>query len=192
MSMPLVLDAPLKATRRCLASFRKARSGLAALEFALILPVMLTVYVGGVEVNDAVAIRRKVSHATSTFADLAAQASATVTATELADYFRAASAILGPYDTSLMKATVIGVALDANSKATVAWSQAYNGATCPAKGSAVTIPANLASANGFLVMVNGSYAFTPRMGYVLTGTFNMTDKVIQQPRLGHALTGPTC
>jgi hypothetical protein len=41
-------------------------------------------------------------------------------------------------------------------------------------------------------MADASYAFTPKLGYVLTGTFNMTDKVIAQPRLGRALTGPTC
>ncbi len=192
MRMSSSITRPVRATGRRLGAFLNARSGLAALEFALILPAMLVLYVGGVEVNDAISIRRKVSHATSTFADLGAQASATVTATDLADYFKAASAILSPYDTSLLKATVVGVAIDANGKATVAWSQSYNGATCPAKGSSVTIPASLAVANGFLVMADVSYAFTPKLGYVLTGTFNMTDKVIAQPRLGRALTGPTC
>ncbi len=192
MQMPRLLATTMRLSRRHLVPFVEARSGLAALEFALILPAMLVIYIGGVEVNDAVSIRRKVNHATSTFGDLAAQSSATVSATDLADYFKAASAILGPYDTTLFKSAVIGVALDSNAKATVAWAQAYNGAACPAKGSAVTLPAKLATANTFLVMVNSSYVYTPKIGYVLTGSYTMNDSVVQQPRLGYALTGPTC
>ena len=172
--------------------FLRSTSGLAALEFALILPMMLTLYVGGVEVNDAVSIKRKLNHATAAMADLAAQSSQTLTAASVADIFTAGQSVLEPYETSLMKATVVGVTMDANKKATVAWARSYNGAACPAKGGAAAVPANLAVANGFLVMVNASYAFTPKIGYVLTGTFNMNDSILQQPRLGKAITGPTC
>lgn len=175
-----------------LGRFLEARSGLAALEFALILPAMLVLYVGGVEVNDAVSVKRKLNHSSSAIADLAGQSSATLTSANVDDIVKAGNAILEPYDTTLLKTAVVGVAIDADKKATVAWAKAYNGAACPAKGSAVTVPANLATANGFLVMVDASYAFTPKIGYVLTGTFDLSDRIFQQPRIGKAVSGPSC
>ncbi|SHG96188.1 Flp pilus assembly protein TadG [Kaistia soli DSM 19436] len=179
-------------TRLHRSRFLQSASGLAALEFALILPMMLTLYIGGVEVNDAVSIKRKLNHATAAMADLVAQSSQNLSAASVADIFGAGKSIVEPYEKALLKATVIGVSMDANKKATVAWAQAFNGATCPAKGGTVSVPANLAVANGFLVMVDASYAFTPKIGYVLTGTFDMKDSILQQPRLGKAITGPTC
>lgn len=192
--MQIAVPNPVAAilARRHRSRFLRSTSGLAALEFALILPMMLTLYIGGVEVNDAVSIKRKLNHATAAMADLVAQSSQNLSAGSVADIFSAGKSIVEPYETSLLKATVIGVTMDANKKATIAWAQAYNGAACPAKGSAVTIPANLAVANGFLVMVDASYAFTPKIGYVLTGTFSMKDSILQQPRLGKAITGPSC
>lgn len=182
----------VRPTRSLLARFRAARSGLAALEFALILPMMLVLYVGGVEVNDAISIRRKLNHAASTLADLAAQSNATVTAAALSDLFYAGNAVMKPYDSAKLKPVIAGVAIDDKGKATIAWAKSANGATCPAKGSAASIPASLATPNSFLIMVDASYAFTPKIGYVLTGTYNMDERVYQQPRIGKAISGPDC
>ena len=49
------------------------RCGLAAVEFALILPVMLTLYFGGVEVTNMLVANRRVTSVAYTAADLAAQ-----------------------------------------------------------------------------------------------------------------------
>ena len=46
---------------RGLARFGKARGGLAAVEFAMLLPIMMTLYLGCVEITTAVATQRKVT-----------------------------------------------------------------------------------------------------------------------------------
>lgn len=179
---------PLASVRR----FARAKSGMAALEFALILPVMLVLYVGGVEVTDGLSAKRKVSHAASAISDLVAQDTAVANTAEMQDIFEAGSAILTPFSDAPLKVTVTAITMDANKKATVSWAQTLHGATCPAKGSAVDVPAALQAANGFLVLVKAEYAYTPMIGYVLPKSITIHDQLYQAPRSGKAITGPSC
>ncbi|MBB3932653.1 Flp pilus assembly protein TadG [Kaistia hirudinis] len=175
-----------------LRSFRADSSGIAALEFALILPVMLVLYLGGIEVTDGLMLKRKVSHTASAIADLVAQDTAIASTAEMQDIFNAGTTILSPYTTSKLKVSVVAISMDASKKATVSWSQTFNGGSCAAKGSVVTVPADLQSANGFLVRVTTEYAYTPDFGYVLTGTIPLKERFYQAPRSGKAITGPSC
>ena len=81
--------------RRGLA-FRAATAGVAATEFALILPIMITAYIGVVDVTQAIIARRRVDVLVRTLADLTAQSSA-VTTPELSDVLSAAQIVLAPF-----------------------------------------------------------------------------------------------
>jgi Flp pilus assembly protein TadG len=172
--------------------FPRAKSGVAALEFALILPLMLSIYLGSVEVTDGLSVKRKLSHAASAISDLVAQDTAIANTAEMQDIFDAGTAILSPFSATSMKMTVTAITMDATKKATVSWAQTLNGATCPAKGSAVTVPADLQSANGFLILVRAEYPYKPTIGYVLSGTIDIKDQLYQAPRSGKAIPGPSC
>ena len=155
--------------------------GLAAVEFALILPIMLALLFGAVELGDALTIDRKVNLVTSTLADLVAQTK-TITDTDMANIFSAATAIMTPYGTTSLKMKVSGINIDANSNATVSWGYAQND-TALAKGSSVTVPAALAQPSTFLVFSEAHYPYAPTVGYVMTGTYDLTDKFYLNPRL---------
>ena len=96
--------------RRIGRRFRRDRSAIAAVEFALILPIMLTLYFGIVEVGDALVVDRKVTHVTSTICDLVAQ-SKTVSTNDMTNFMDASQAVIYPYDTSLLKIVVSQVAM---------------------------------------------------------------------------------
>ena len=172
--------------------FAGARKGIATLEFALILPVMLTLYLGAVEVTDGLSVSRRVSHATSAISDLVAQDTDIANTAEMTDIFDAASAILSPFSQTPLKVTVTAITMDSDKKATVAWGQTLHGATCPTKGSTVTVPDEFKSANGFLIRVQAEYAYKPTIGYVLPSTINISNGLYQAPRSGKAITGPSC
>ena len=55
--------------------FAQDRRGVSAVEFAMLLPLMLTLYLGTVEISQGVGIDRKVTLTTRTVADLASQVS---------------------------------------------------------------------------------------------------------------------
>jgi Flp pilus assembly protein TadG len=79
--------------------FRSDKRGVSAVEFALILPVMLLLYAGTVEISEALSVDRKVNQLSATVGDLVAQRM-TMNTTEINNIFDAATAIMEPYDTS--------------------------------------------------------------------------------------------
>src|SRR3954467_11498234 len=131
--------------RRPLCHFQHDERGGSAVEFAMLLPLMITLYLGGVEVSSAIAVDRKVTLVARTLGDLVAQAT-TVTATDMTNILNAATTVVQPYSSSLIKVTVSSVAIDANGVAKVAWSDTKNG-TARAAGSTVTLPAALNTAS---------------------------------------------
>ena len=157
------------------------RSGVSAVEFALILPIMLTLYLGGNEIGTALTISRKVTHVTSSLSDLAAQ-SKTITNTDMTNILNAASAVVAPYKVANLKVTVSSVKVDANKVATVAWSDALN-TTARSRGSSVTLPASLLVASSTVIWAEAQYSYTPAIGYMITGTMKLSDQLYMKPRI---------
>jgi Flp pilus assembly protein TadG len=174
-----------------LLSFRRLiadLSGVSAVEFALILPVMLTLYLGGIQISDALSISRKVTHVASSLGDLVSQ-SKTISDTDMDNILDAAGGILAPYSASTLKMKIYGVKIDANLKATVCWGDGRN-ATAPSKGSTVTLPAAVTQKNTFVVVAEVHYDYKPSIGYALTGTFDLNDKFYLRPRLSDTVVRP--
>ena len=67
--------APRYPPAAALARFAQDRRGVSAVEFAMLLPLMVTLYLGTVEISQGVGIDRKVTLTTRTVADLASQVS---------------------------------------------------------------------------------------------------------------------
>ena len=73
----------------------KCESGLAATEFALVLPIMVLMFFGLAEGSDALSADRRVSIAVNTMADLVAQ-STTLSSNDAVDLFTGVERILEP------------------------------------------------------------------------------------------------
>jgi Flp pilus assembly protein TadG len=155
--------------------------GVSAVEFAMLLPLMLTLYLGGVEISQGVSIDRKVTLTTRTIADLASQV-ASINNASMTNMLNATTAVMSPYSTANLKVTVSSVTIDANGVAKIAWSDTFQG-TKRAVGSTVTLPAALNVANTSLIWSEVSYSYTPTIGYVVTGTLNLNDQIWMRPRL---------
>jgi hypothetical protein len=113
-----------------------------------------------------------------------------------------ASSIIAPYPVSggsgsLMTVTVSEISSDANGNLTLRWSQSYNGASFgPGRTNLtnLTMPTSLNGAAANVNNPNGqndnvsfilgevTYAYTPNMGYAITGTVTLADSVYIFPR----------
>jgi Flp pilus assembly protein TadG len=164
-------------------SFLRERNGVSAVEFALLLPVMLTLYLGGTEITQAITIKRKTTMVTRTIGDLVAQTS-TISNAQMLNLLNATSAVVAPYPVSNLKIVVSSVAIDAGGAARVVWSDATANATARAENSTVTLPTGLnAFPNTTVIWTEASYTYTPPIGYVITGDMNLSDKMYLRPRL---------
>lgn len=156
------------------------RRGAAAVEFAIIAPVMLTTFFGIAEVSQGVALDRKVVQTARSLSDLVAQSTA-VNSADMTNIFNAAAAILTPYSTAPLHAKVSAVDIDANGIAKVKWSKALN-STERAVGSTVTLPPALVMPNSQLIWSEISYDYKPAVGYFITGMLNLSDQFFARPR----------
>jgi Flp pilus assembly protein TadG len=171
---------------RRLVSFARDHRGISAVEFAMILPLMVTMYLGVTEVSRGVAIDRKVTLTTRTMADLASRVTS-INNADMSSLLNASSAVIAPYQASPLKIVLSAVSIDANGVAKVAWSDALNG-TARSVGSTVTLPTVLNVANTQLIWSEVSYTYNPTFGYVLTGNINLSDQIYMRPRLSDAIT----
>jgi Flp pilus assembly protein TadG len=162
------------------------RQGTSVVEFAMILPILLTFYLGTVEISQGIGIDRKVTLTARTAADLAAQVSS-INNADMANLLAASSAVIAPYDAAPLKVTVSLVSVDASGNAKVTWSDTLNG-TKRAVGSSVTLPSALKVPNSALVWSEVSYAYKPTVGYVITGTLSLSDQIFMRPRLSDQIT----
>jgi Flp pilus assembly protein TadG len=168
-----------------LARLRRDQTGVSAVEFAMLLPLMLTLYLGAVEVSQAVAIDRKVTLTARTVADLASQVSSLDTS-GMSNVLNASAQVIMPYDSTKMKVTLSEVTIDNNNNATITWSCSVNG-TKRSIGSSVTLPAALNVANTSLIWGETSYTYKPVIGYVVTGVLNLKDQIYMRPRVSNTV-----
>jgi len=171
---------------RRVADFLGDRRGLSAVEFALLLPLMLTLYLGGVEVSNGVAANRKVAITARTVSDLAARMS-TIYNADMTNILGASSAVIAPYSLANLQVTVSEVNIDAKGNATIAWSDSLNG-TAHIVGEIMTIPTALAVPNTALILGEVQYNYNPTFGYVLTGTMALKGQMYMAPRLSSTVT----
>jgi len=164
------------AARRFIAECR----GISAVEFAALLPVILTLYLGTVETSQGVAAARKVKLTAHTLATVATQYT-DITDADMSNILNAGAAIMAPYPSTPLQETVSEIAINAEGQATVVWSDTLGG-TALTVGQSVTVPASLVVPNTYLVLAQVQYLYNPTYGYVLTGTVTLSDQIFMQPR----------
>jgi Flp pilus assembly protein TadG len=172
----------MNATRlvRRIARLVDDRRGVSAVEFAMLLPVMMTLCLGSVEATQGIAASRKVTLTAHALADLASQYT-DITNAGMSNILAAGSAIVAPYSAANLQEVVSEIAIDAQGNATVVWSDTLNG-TALTVGLSVSVPSSLAVPNSYLVLAQVQYSYNPSYGYVMTGTLTLHDQIYMRPR----------
>lgn len=164
-------------------------SGAAAVEFALVLPILIAFYLGLNEVQPGLSIKRKLELATRTLADLTTR-SAKVTTDDLKNIFGAAAAVMRPYGnagTTQMVISSIGVTKSASGSGytgTVKWSCNWPSGTPSGAGNlqkrtgSYPVPSSFQNdSTSSFILVETQYPYTPNIGYTIFGTITLQDSV---------------
>lgn len=181
-------DMPKAATggflRAKLKAFGLATSGVAAVEFAMILPVLLTMYLGMVEVTKGVTTNRKVTLLSRTVADLTAQA-AELSDTARNNIFDASSYVLQPGDPAGAKMLMVSVYVDSDGKPAICWAEQRGGMTIPTDVASLNLPAGLLIKNTSLIVGKAELPYNPaakliNVSYTLSETSYMRPRISTQ------------
>ncbi len=153
--------------------FATCSKGMAAVEFAMIAPIMLTLFIGVTELAQAITAERRMSQVMSTTADIVARQNS-VTTDNLASYMSMVEPIMAPYSNDGLRMTIASVYAPAAAPTTnlVCWSYLHNSgavAITDGQASTIAIPADLLTSGGSSVIaVEVSYSYTPLIVFVKT------------------------
>jgi Flp pilus assembly protein TadG len=179
-------------------------SGVAAIEFAMIVPIMLVLFFGTVIFSSGVAVDRKVTLMARTFSDLVSQ-NISVSSVQLQNFFNADVAIMTPYDATVTSAVISELYIDPTTLIPkVEWSFAYNGANASPVAVAHTagntlspnpVPGSLAVGGTYLIYSEIGYLFKPPggnvMGLMSAGGIQLKDVAYTRPRQSACVIYPT-
>ena len=103
---------------------RYNEEGVSAVEFALIAPILIFIYLGAVELSLLMRVDRRVTSTTASLGDLTARL-ATVTDEDMEEMFAAAEVMMQPYEAQSATMRITSIVDSGDGKAVVAWSDAY-------------------------------------------------------------------
>ncbi len=177
--------------RSLLRRFARDHEGVSAVEFAIVLPLMLSLYLGGVELGQGLEIKFKVTETARTVTDLTSQY-VSIDAPTMSSILSASSIVVSPYSASNMIVTVSQVQVAANaSTGIINWSCSLNG-TARTLNSPITLPNNLQGPPSTIYLIYGevTYPYTPSIGYAITGTITMYQTFWFYPRQLPSIPNP--
>lgn len=162
-----------------LTRFRDARDGVAAVEFAMVLPLLLLLYLGTTDLAGYISNFRKVTLASRTVADLVAREAGDIPAAQFATIVKAGRAVLAPYDgaTARIAAKSIGVYDDAGRALVCSYAVDAGNAAAPAPIGPTVVPPvpDAFKKTGIrYVVVELSMTYKPLFGAQLANRFNLT------------------
>jgi Flp pilus assembly protein TadG len=176
--------------RRLLKRLSVSDSGVAAIEFAFIAPIMFFMFVGTVELSQAITVDRRVMVVASTTADLVAREDK-LKKTQIDVYMQVINVLLAPYDPASLKVTILSVgaktptALDPTPTAPnqICWKYDHQTTTTYAPGNNYVPPNGIIDPGGSAIIAEVSYTYTPLIfSFFIKSAFPLNEKFYLKPR----------
>jgi len=198
----------IERARQTLHRILRDRRGVAAIEFAIIAPILLSLYFVTMEVSQGIEVNKKVGRAGSMIADLVTQQQK-VKKAEVEAILKIGEAILQPYNRTRPTIIITAVQMtDTNApEANMVWSaRLANGsfsASTPAAATPVDVPARLKIRNTFLIKVESQLGYAPVITWTagqkqalgLLAAFDgipMNEVYYLRPRMSQTITCSDC
>lgn len=161
--------------------FRRDNSGIAAIEFVFVFPMMITLFLGSIELTEAFSLNRKVAHVASVVGDLSSQTER-LEDSDVTAFFQTKDALMYPYTADPTLASVALVYADEDGNRTVIrqWDGPDGGVTI----SAEDVPETMLANGSYVYVSSTEYEHSPRYGHVLTGDITLTATDYYRPRDG--------
>ncbi len=179
-----------------LTAFGKNSQGVAAIEFALILPVMVLIIAGLIDLTNLFSANRKITLATNTIGDLITQNANNITVSQLDGIYNASKPILIPIPDDKLEFSIDDYRLSGGSVKKI-WHYGNGTFTCTGSGISETKLKNkikpLMADGNDIVVTNGCVQVKTLLGLAIGRmTYNLQETVILRPRQSDVLDCDDC
>ncbi len=170
------------------ADIHENEDGLAAIEFAILAPLLIMMYFGLAEIASAIAVDRTISHATNVAGDLTSQVT-NVEEADLEDLLTATLRIMDVPDSSKISIQLDSWTRDAGGNNTAVGTATMNAgaATLPAFD-VTTVDASLLNETAGIVVARVAYSYSPLKLRYLKTDFTISETFILKPRRSSEVT----
>lgn len=166
---------------------RDGETGVAAIEFAIVLPVLLLLFFGMINLTSYVSVLRKASSAAELVADLVTRHDATITRADLADYVTGAKLSFRPREAAGVNVEVYNYFLNGG-MAAIRWQHPQTGTVCTAPDATSKDIADLLSSGDVVIAVVCTPGFTAPVNFPGTPTLGAIRKTFAlRPRHSQTL-----
>ncbi len=181
--------------------YREDKQGVAAIEFAFIVPIMFFMFVGAVELSQAITVDRRVTQAASSIADLAARKETSITQSEIGDILKIGGYIMMPYNQAPLQVVVRNISSSSTDATATkqSWQCTFSAAganptpACTCMNETYAVPPGLVTTTDSVVVAEVNYTYTPLVfDYFLNrtlssgtggaGTYTLSETIFMKPR----------
>ncbi|HLN22623.1 MAG TPA: TadE/TadG family type IV pilus assembly protein [Patescibacteria group bacterium] len=178
--------------RSLLWTFLSDRSGLAATEFALVLPVMLAGWLGMAQLSQMSVASTKAMMAAQSVGDLMSQEPSL--SGNFTDLVLAASQVLSPLPTtsSVLTVDVVSISFNSSNVPQLGWrcTTGSGGDTTAQMNAAIATATGLGTSGQSVIMVTVTYSYTPTITGGIIGTQTFVQRSFNKPRLALLIPQP--
>jgi Flp pilus assembly protein TadG len=167
--------------RKRMRRFGRAKKGLAALEFALIAPMMIFLLFGSVDLIDVLGANTRAQNAAASLADVVAR-DTEVSNAEVTGLWDALDILMYPDDAGDISVRITSVRVVNATTATVVWSEGH-GMTARTVNSTVALTPAMMTPGTSVIMAETTFAYESPLGFLLAGPVNMTHDAFRRSRL---------
>lgn len=173
--------------------FARSEQGVTLAEFAIMMPVLTTLLMGGVDVARLAYLDQKLDRAASTVADMVSQGQ-TITTAQMTDIFNSVSPIMDPFPVAPGLIIVTSVAATGGAAPAIEWQQSGGGSlvvnsAIGRPGQTPALPTGFVVRDGETVIIGESfYNFTPLFLPALFLPAQIYHRAMYRPRLGSLLS----
>lgn len=158
------------------------RRGVAAVELALLSPVLVMLFLGTVEVTQLIRVKTKLALAAQAIQNMVA-GQTTATTSSLATAYAGGQLVMTPFAGSGLTASIASVSFTSSGSATtVTWQALEGGATTMTVSAACTLAAGMSLGSDSVIVVRATYAYTPVLSYLLGKSYALTQVTYGRPR----------
>jgi Flp pilus assembly protein TadG len=181
--------------------FAASNRAVAAIEFAMIMPILLLLFLGSFDAGNAIAIYAKVRSATYSLAAITNQygngvgTNTPISTSVMTSITGATTAIMAPYSSTPTTVVISQIKATSATAATVSWSYSPTAGQALTAGNSFSLPTGFANNSCgtspavsttnpcYAIYAQVQYTFTPLFGAFISGPITLSDSIYVTPRI---------
>lgn len=163
--------------------FARENKGVAALEFAIIAPLlMVPLLLGSVDLIDVMGANKRAQNAAASLADVVAR-DTEISNSELASLWRGLDVLMYPNAAGSMEIRISSISIVNASTAQVVWSEGHGGMSARTANSTVSLDSRMMNVGTSVIMVESVYKYDAPLGFLFQSQVRMTHDAYRRSRL---------